>query len=93
MEHTRPGQIKDGEIINSRNTSGYTGVYFNKRRKKWYAEIKFQKKTYYLGSYTNIDDAIFVRKFAENRLHGDFFDWYNNEFKKRNKTDNDNKEE
>ena len=44
VEHTRPAQIRDGQIINSRNTSGYTGVYFNKRRNKWYAEIKFQKK-------------------------------------------------
>lgn len=81
VEHTRPGQIKDGEIINSRNTSGYTGVCFNKRRNRWYAEIKFQKKRYYLGCYKNFDDAVLVRKIAENRLHGDFFDWYNNEFK------------
>lgn len=86
VEKTRPAQIRDGEIINSKNTSGYTGVYFHKRKNKWYVEIKFQKKRYYLGSYTNFDDAVLVRKIAENRLHGDFFDWYNE--LKANKQDN-----
>ena len=77
---TSPAQIKDG-TGNARNKTGYTGIYYIKNRNKWRAEITFQKKKYYLGYYDRKQDAIEARKLAENRLHGDFFDWYE-DFKK-----------
>lgn len=63
--------------LSSNNTSGCTGVGFNKRKNKWYASIMFQGKTYWLGYYENKDDAIRIRKEAEEKLHGDFIEWYN----------------
>lgn len=60
------------------NTSGYTGVYFNKSSQKWIAQITFQRKTYYLGSYTNIVDAIEAREEGE-KLHDNFLEWYYHE--------------
>ena len=51
------------------NTSGYTGVYFDKRSQRWNAYINFKKKRYYLGSYRDIEDAVKKRRLAEERLH------------------------
>lgn len=57
------------------NTSGYTGVYQNKKNGKWMAQITFKKKTYYLGSYDKIEDAIKARQRGE-EMHDDFLEWY-----------------
>lgn len=58
------------------NTSGYTGVYQNRRTGKWCAQITFKGKTYFLGAYSQIEDAAKARKAAEDRLFGEFLDWY-----------------
>lgn len=50
------------------NTSGVTGVRWDKNRNKWVASIIFKKKTYYLGRYKNKEDAIKARKEAEEKL-------------------------
>ena len=47
------------------NTSGYIGVGWDKSRNKWQANIKVKGKKIYLGRFTNIEDAIIVRKNAE----------------------------
>lgn len=49
----------------STNTSGVTGVYYNKINKYWVAQIKINYKTIYLGSFKNKEDAILARKEAE----------------------------
>lgn len=59
----------------STNTSGYTGVYQNKKTGKWVAQITFQKKTYYLGSYEKIEDALKARRRGE-EMHDEFLEWY-----------------
>ena len=66
---------------NAANTSGYTGVYRNKKNNRWVAQITFKGKTYYLGSYEKIEDAIAARKRGE-ELHEDFIHWYYTEHKK-----------
>lgn len=53
----------------SNNTSGCTGVYYDKKRDNWLAYINFQKKRYFLGSYKEKEKAIRARKAAEKRLH------------------------
>lgn len=58
------------------NTSGYNGVYQNKKNKKWTAQITFKGKTYYLGAYSHIEDAVKARKKAEERIYGEFLEWY-----------------
>ena len=59
----------------SSNTSGHTGVYQNKENGKWVAQITFKRKTYYLGSYDKIDDAIKARQRGE-EMHDAFLEWY-----------------
>ena len=47
------------------NTSGATGVTWNKRAKKWFAQIHMNGKCKGLGYYNDIKDAITARKDAE----------------------------
>lgn len=56
----------------STNTSGHKGVLWDSERKKWKAEIRFQKKVYYLGRYDNKEDAIKAREEAEEKYHKEF---------------------
>lgn len=58
--------------IRSDNTSGVTGVVFDKRRKIWVARIKYCKKQYYIGSFKNKEDAIVARRSKENELFGEY---------------------
>lgn len=51
--------------ISKANTSGVRGVYFNKQRKKWIAQIMFRGKCHYLGGYDNFDEAVQARKKGE----------------------------
>ena len=56
------------------NVSGYTGVQI--RGSRYIAIITFKHKVYYLGSFSNIEDAVHARKCAEDKLFGGFLDWY-----------------
>lgn len=51
--------------INARNSSGYTGVSWDKRRHKWqaYITVSYIKKS--LGFFDNISEAVAIRKAAE----------------------------
>lgn len=60
----------------SSNSSGYNGVYLNKKTQKWVAQITFKGKTYNLGSFVKIDDAVTARKMAEKRMYGEFLEKY-----------------
>ncbi len=71
---TTPSKLKKN--ARKTNTSGYTGVWFDKLREKWAAEITFRGKRYRLGRYNEKKDAIAVRKEAENKLHSEFLNWY-----------------
>ncbi len=67
--------------IQSANTSGYTGVYQQKRTGKWAAQITFKGKTYFLGTYEKKVDAIRARQRSE-EMHVDFLNWYYREIEK-----------
>jgi len=54
------------------NTSGYTGVSFKKERKLWVATLCHKGKHYYLGASKNKEEAIKMRKEAENKYQGEF---------------------
>lgn len=58
------------------NTSGVTGVSWNKRQKKWVARIMVNHKNICLGSFEGLDDAAKARKEAEDKYFGEFS--YNN---------------
>ena len=48
------------------NTSGYKGVYLKDDR--WAVRIQYKGKRYYLGTYDKLEDAISVRKEAEEKI-------------------------
>lgn len=75
-----PENARNG--LRSDNTSGYTGVY---RLKDGYyqAKISFKKKSYYLGRYKDINDAVRARKTAE-EMQDDFLEWYHFLYNERN---------
>lgn len=51
------------------NTSGFPGVSFDKKDKKWLAYIIVNYKQITLGRFINKDDAIEARKIAKIKLH------------------------
>ena len=51
--------------LSSSNTSGYMGVSYNKRMRKWVAKIGVSRKLIYLGCFENKEDAIEARRIAE----------------------------
>ena len=67
------------KTISQANTSGVRGVYFNKKQRKWVAQIMFKGKCYYLGSYSKIEDAAKARARGE-EMFDDFLDWYHQEY-------------
>ena len=67
---------KASDRLVSTNSSGYNGVYFNRRSQKWTAQIGFKGKNYYLGTYSKIEDAVKARKKGEERVYGEFLQWY-----------------
>lgn len=55
----------------SDNTSGVTGVYWSKERKKWLAMISINKKLKLMGTFKSKNEAIKCRKSAEIKYYGD----------------------
>jgi hypothetical protein len=51
--------------LQSTNTSGHTGVSWYRPSSKWYAHIRVNGRTKYLGYFLNIADAIAARKQAD----------------------------
>lgn len=50
------------ERMSKNNTSGFTGVYLNKKTNKWFASIKVDGKNIHGGTFLDIKDAIEKRK-------------------------------
>lgn len=73
--------LQNTGTLRADNTSGTRGVF--PHRGKWRARITFKKKTYDLGDYARLEDAVRVRKTAEGQLFGEFLDWYHDSFPRR----------
>lgn len=58
--------------LQSNNTSSITGVGWHKGVNKWIAYITINKKRINLGSFANFDEAVKVRKQAEEKYFGEF---------------------
>ena len=65
------------ETVQRNNTSGVRGVYYDKSSGMWRSEIRFQKKHIMLGRFRNFDEAVAIRKRAEEHLWGRFFERLN----------------
>ena len=74
---------KAGKRLLKNNSSGYNGVYLNRRTQKWTAQIGFKGKNYNLGSFSRIEDAVDARKKAEDRIYGEFLEWYYQTYQKK----------
>lgn len=69
--------------IPKNNTSGCMGVSWDKSVKIWKAKIVFQGRSYYLGSSRDYETAVQLRKNAEEKIYGDFIQWYAETYPKR----------
>ncbi len=58
--------------ISKNNTSGYKGVSWNKRAKKWVSYIRFNSKQYFLGNFKNIKKAARAYNVASKKYHKEF---------------------
>ncbi|MBL7154178.1 MAG: HNH endonuclease [Phycisphaerae bacterium] len=56
----------------SNKTSRYKGVYWNKRLKKWAAQITANKKTHHLGYHKTEEQAAKTYDAAARKYHGNF---------------------
>ena len=54
------------------NTSGCSGVTWKEKNNKWEVRISVNKKRYNLGLYSDLDEAIKVRKQAEQKYFGEY---------------------
>ena len=81
IEGTAISKITREKLLKN-NTSGVTGVSWCSSRKKWVAQIEFKGKHYSLGRYEDKEKAIEIRKEAEEKLFGEFLEWYNSRKKK-----------
>lgn len=61
---------------NNRNTSGYKGVRFYKRNKKWGAAIRSNEKRLFLGLHSTKEDAARAYNLAAIKYFGDYA-WLN----------------
>ncbi|MBK5242133.1 hypothetical protein [Clostridium sp.] len=58
--------------MQSNNTSGVTGVTWDKSRNKWKVMLNIYGKGHNLGRYDSLEDAIQIRRKAEIKYHGEF---------------------
>jgi hypothetical protein len=58
--------------ISKHNKTGIPGVCWHKYSNRWYASITVNKKQIYLGRFIEFDEAIKVRKEAEQKYFGEY---------------------
>lgn len=58
------------ESIN--NTSGFKGVHWHKNKKKWHANIRFNNKKIFLGSFNTAEEASKAYNEAAEKYHKEF---------------------
>ena len=67
---------RKNQSVSSKNTSGVTGVYFSKAKKKYIAQIKVNQEVIYLGTFETLEGAAEARRQADrkykfNNNHGE----------------------
>ncbi|MBO5036736.1 MAG: AP2 domain-containing protein [Clostridia bacterium] len=73
VDGTQISRIVNPKLTAS-NSSGFRGVYYDKRSNKWRARLKFKGKTMSFGSYYDFDEAVAARKQAERIYFGEFLE-------------------
>lgn len=72
LRKATPSQQVWNQGLRVSNNSGFKGVCWDKRRMKWRAVIKINRKQVYLGQHDHAEDAHAAYVEASKRLHGDF---------------------
>lgn len=62
-------QNSKNKTLHKNNTSGITGVYFNKDKQRWAAQIRSKGKNIHIGYFNTIEEATAERIAAETK-HG-----------------------
>lgn len=68
----KPVENNMNESIAKNNTTGKTGISYNKKAQKYEAYIQLNGSKMHLGLFKKIDDAIEARRVAENKYFGDY---------------------
>jgi hypothetical protein len=58
--------------ISSRNTSGFKGVHWNVRNQQWQANIRAHNRQFFLGWFSNREEAALAYNEAAKELHGKY---------------------
>lgn len=66
------GQNMSNRGAQANNTSGYKGVNWNPKNRKWIAKITVNRRQIYLGSFDTAEDAAIVYAVNAFRYHGEF---------------------
>ena len=66
------GQNQHNRKLNTNNKSGYKGVSWATRERKWNARINLEGKLVFLGYYNTPEEADKVVRAAREELHGSF---------------------
>lgn len=72
VDGTMISAINGQRKMNKNNHSGHVGVHYDKSRKKWVAQIMFQRRAILIGRYDTIEEAVEARKLAENKYFGKY---------------------
>lgn len=80
LDNTCVSSLIHADTMYKSNTSGVRGVHKLKGQNKYTANITFKGKTYHLGTFYSLEDATQARKIAEDKLYGDFLQWYASEY-------------
>jgi hypothetical protein len=76
----------DGSMkMKNNNKTGATGVFKNKKD-KYVASITFKGKRYNLGTFLKLEDAAKVRRLAEDKIYGEFLEWYHGTYPVKKKS-------
>lgn len=57
---------------NKNNSLGVRGVHYDKDRKRWVAQLMFQRKTHLIGRFKTMREAIAARRQAEKEYYGKY---------------------
>jgi hypothetical protein len=55
---------------NKNNSSGYKGIYWHKKEKKWLVRLMHERKNHYIGRFDCIEEAYAEYYHAKGELHG-----------------------
>ena len=84
VDGTSVNQLKR-KNINKNNKTGVRGVSYTTRNGKYVAQIVFKRKTYFLGYHDTVEEASAARKAAEEKIYGEFLEWYYSEHPEKRK--------